>query len=207
MILQYQALLEKLPTVGDVTVHRDPAPAKYSSGFTWTITFETQIDNLEPLAVDGNSTAIPIVGANAELSVVEIRRGRLPQLDLDITGLEAGEAYIARVSAQNAAGFGPTTLADTENGGEQGSNNQGLGIVPFRIVTRTAPIAPSVAKVVPVSASQLDITLEAPDPSLDSNILGYKVRSDVEYMILDISLILDSFLVSAAIIRQKQGCI
>lgn len=166
-----------MPTVGDVTVARGAAPSGFSDGFTWTVTFETQIENLRLLVVDGNSTGIPIVGPNAQLSVVEARRGVPPSLALDLAGLDPGETYVARVSAANAAGYGPTTTAGAADGGDRGSNNDGLGVAPFGMVARAAPQAPRISGVVAVSASQLEAALEAPTDSPGFDALGYKVRS------------------------------
>lgn len=175
-----KVLLEQLPTVGDVTVVRGTSPAGFSHGYTWTVTFETQIGNLEPMFLDGNSsTAVPIVGPNAKLSVSEVRRGIPPSLDLDISGLESGITYVTRVSAKNEAGYGPTTLAGAGDGGYRGSNNVGLGIAPFSIVTRKAPPAPLVAGVTAVSASQLEVVLETPIESPGTDALGYKARTGI----------------------------
>ena len=84
-MIDLKVLLEQLPTVGDVTVVRGAAPAGFSDGFTWTVTFETQIDNLQPLVVDGTSTGtgIPIVGPDTLLDVVELQRGAPHSLALD----------------------------------------------------------------------------------------------------------------------------
>lgn len=176
-----KVLLERLPTVGDVTVVRGTSPAGFSHGFTWTVTFETQIGNLEPILLDGNSSAsLPIVGPNAKLSVTEVRRGVSPSLGLEISGLELGTTYVTRVSARNAAGYGPTTIAGAEDGGYRGGNNVGLGIAPFGIVTRKAPLAPVVAGVTAVSASQLEVVLETPIQSSGTNALGYKARNTLD---------------------------
>lgn len=168
--------LEKLPTVGDVTVVRRPAPAEFSDGFTWLVTFETQIGNIQQLYADGNSTLIPIAGANAQLSVSEVRRGQTPSLDVDVTGLENGATYVTRVSAKNAAGYGPSTTADGIDGGDRGSNNAGLGVVPFGVTIRTAPPAPLISSVEAVSASQLKVALQAPTGSPTGDTIRYKVR-------------------------------
>ena len=164
-----------------MTVVRGAAPAGFSDGFTWTVTFETQIDNLQDLVVDGTATEIPIVGPDALLDVVELQRGSPPSLALDLDGLEPGETYVARVSATNAAGDGPTTLAGAAEGGDRGSNNDGLGVAPFGVVARAAPQAPNISSVTAVSASQLEVTLEAPtaDPGFD--VYGYKVRDTTGY--------------------------
>lgn len=161
-----------------MTVVRGAAPAGFSNGFTWTVTFETQIDNLQDLAVDGGSTGIPIVppAPDAELSVVELQPGAPPSLTLDLNGLEPGETYVARVSATNAAGDGPTTLANAADGGDRGSNNDGLGVVPLGVVARAAPQAPNISSITAVSASQLEVTLEAPTAAPGYDVHGYKVR-------------------------------
>lgn len=144
------------------------------------MTFETQIDNLQELVVDGvfNGvlTEVPILPADAQLKVVEVQRGSPPSLALDLDALEPGEKYVARVSATNAAGYGPTTTADAAEGGDRGSNNDGLGVVPFGVVARAAPQAPRISGISAVSASQLEVTLEPPtdDPGFDVH--GYKVR-------------------------------
>lgn len=140
------------------------------------MTFETQIDNLQPLVVDGASTGIPIVGTDAQLSVVEVQRGAAPSLALDLDGLEPGETYVARVSATNAAGDGPTTLADAAEGGDRGSNNDGLGVSPFGMVARAAPQAPRISSITAVSASQLEVALEPPTDEAGYDVHGYKVR-------------------------------
>lgn len=98
-----------------------------------------------------------------------------PSLDVDITGLEPGRTYVTRVSAQNADGYGPSTLADGADGEDRGSNNDGLGIAPFGLDTRTAPPAPLIADVTAVSASQLEVTLETLADSPGVDVLGYKV--------------------------------
>lgn len=176
-----QVLLEQLPTVGDVTVVRGAAPSGFSNGFTWTVTFETQIDNLPDLSVDGVNAPIsisPSVGSeDVQLSVVEVQRGEPPSFSLDLDGLEPGEAYVTRVSAINADGQGPTTIAAAPDGGDRGSNNDGLGIVPFEVVARAAPQAPLIAGITAVSASQLEVTLEAPTDTVGFDVLGYKVRA------------------------------
>lgn len=174
-----QILLEQLHTTGDVRVARGPAPAGFPHGFTWTITFETQIENINLLEVNGNSTTIPIVGPGVHLAVVELQRGRSPSLDLDITGLEPGVTYATRVSAKNAAGYGPDTVADASDGGDRGSNNDGLGVSPFVVGAIRAPSTPVIAGIAAVSASQLEVSLEAPVESPGADVLGYKVRDSV----------------------------
>lgn len=162
--------------MGDVTVTRGPAPGSFSNGYTWIITFETQIENLQLLSVDGNSTAIPIVGADAQLTVTEIQRGASPSLSVDVSGLEPGTTYVTRVSALSTAGQGPTTLASATDGGDRGSNNDGLGVVPFGVVTRTAPSVPIIAGATAVSASQLEVLLKETGESTSADTLGYMVR-------------------------------
>lgn len=131
------------------------------------------------IRADGNSTGIPIVGPNAQLSVVETQAGASPSFSLDLDGLEPGETYVARVSALNAAGYGPTTTAVAVEGGDRGSNNDGLGIVPFGVVARAAPQAPHIASVTALSASQLEVVLEKATEAPGYEALGYKVTEFV----------------------------
>lgn len=168
-------MLERLPTVGDVTVARSSVSPGFSHGFTWTVTFETQIGNVESIFVDGNASAIPIAGPDANLWVVEVQRGRSPSLDITVTGLEPGETYFTRVSATNADGNGLSTLANAADGGGFGSNNDGDGIAPLAVVSRTAPRAPEIAGVNAISGSQLEVMLHATDEPSDVEALGYKV--------------------------------
>lgn len=179
LLTSTQTLLEGLPTVGDVTVTRGPAPTGSSNGFTWSITFETQTQNIELIVVDGNTTAIPIAGPNINIAVVEVRRGVAPSLDIPVTGLEPGTTYFTRVSAINADGYGPTTLAGATEGGARGGNNDGLGIAPLAVVPQTAPGAPVISDVNPVSASELKVELE-PVPYHGVSPLGVKVRKSTE---------------------------
>lgn len=139
------------------------------------------------LSVDGVTAPIPIspsVGSDdVQLSVVEVRRGEPPSLSLDLDGLEPGEAYITRVSALNSDGQGPTTIAAAADGGDRGSNKDGLGIVPFEVVARAAPQAPLIAGITAVSASQLEVTLEVPtDTAVGFDVLGYKVRAKLHIL-------------------------
>lgn len=175
--LHQQILLERLPTVGDVTVKRGAAPSGFSVGFTWTITFETQMHDIESIVVNGNITAVPIVGPNAHLEVVEVRRGVAPSLDVTVTGLDPDEAYFTRISAFNADGFGPTTLAVSGDGGARGGNVAGLGVSPLAVIAHTAPKAPVISHISAVSASQLEVVLEDSPPS-GVDPLGFKVRAE-----------------------------
>lgn len=175
LTLTKQVLLEKIPTVGDVTVTRGAAPAGYLHGFTWTVTFETNIGDLRAIHVDGNATAVPLAGPDVYLAVTEVRRGVTPTLDFDVTGLEAGETYFARASAINSAGAGPTTLVTATSGVNRGSNNDGVGIAPLAIVARTAPAAPAIEDVGVISASQLEVTLGKGSDPPGSEPMGYKV--------------------------------
>lgn len=175
-----QILLERLSTVGDVTVERGPAPSGFSIGFTWTITFETQIHDIESIVVDGNVTAVPIVGPNANLEVVEVRRGMAPSLDVPVTGLDPDEEYFTRVSAFNADGYGPTTLAMSGDGGARGGNIAGLGVSPLAVIAQSAPKAPVISHVSAVSASQLEVVLQDNIPS-GVDPLGFKVRTETNY--------------------------
>lgn len=169
-------LLQQLPTVGDVTVVRDSAPAGYSRGFIWTITFETQVGNLQSLSVDGNTTALPLVGQDVLLDVLEVRGGVHPSLQVDVNGLESGARYFARASATNSAGTGPTTLSLTQDRGALGGNNDGLGVAPLAVVAGSAPAAPVIADVSVVSASQLEVKLmPSDDHSGHHHPQGYKV--------------------------------
>ncbi|CAM9134269.1 unnamed protein product [Discosporangium mesarthrocarpum] len=167
-----EVLMEALPSVGDISVSRGPAPHGAAFGFSWTITFETQLGDLEDLFVDGNSTAIPISGVDAQLTVTEVTAGSLPALSLDVTDLEPGETFHARISASNEMGYGYSTLTD---GGGRGVNNDGLGMAPLAVVALSAPAAPIIDDITPVSASQLEVTLSV-GSALTANPLKYKVE-------------------------------
>ncbi|CAM9165015.1 unnamed protein product, partial [Choristocarpus tenellus] len=174
-----EVLLEDLSSVGDVTVSRGPPPNGAAHGFSWTITFETQLGDVENLQVDGNSTAVPISGDGAELAVTEQRKGLSPALALDIVGLEVGQTYHARVSTINMLGQGESTLATTVDGGARGGNNEGLGAVPLTVVARSPPVTPEIEKITAVSASQLEVSLSIPPDSMASsgaNASMYKVE-------------------------------
>lgn len=163
--------------MGDVTVTRGTAPIGSFHGFIWTITFETQVGNVKPITVDGNSTDVPLAGPNTRLGVVEVRRGKSPSLDIPVAGLEPGTTYFTRVSAINDDGFGPTTLARAKDGGTRGGNNDGLGVAPLSVVAHIAPSAPTISGITAVSASQLEVVLDPASDLSGMEPLGYKVRA------------------------------
>lgn len=119
--------LEATPTVGRVDVAR--AGPDENGGFTWAVTFLTELGDLPPLRVD----AAALSGTAPYGQVAERDAGVFPPFDsldpvnglplgsttlttLDdlaatVSALEQGIPYYFRVSAMNANGQGPAALA------------------------------------------------------------------------------------------------
>ncbi|CAM9683949.1 unnamed protein product, partial [Hapterophycus canaliculatus] len=127
--------LEALDTVGTVDVERydgdEEASAAVYGGYTWIVTFNTDLGDVSSLAADTMS----MTGTAPVLAVSESVKGVAPSfasldpynslplgsatltdladLSMSIAGLEEGVAYYFRVSASNFIGSGPTVVADT----------------------------------------------------------------------------------------------
>ena len=122
---QMQDALEALESVGQVTVTRSDVDV--NNGYTWTVTFTTELGNLPLMSMD----VIAMTGTLPEGLVSKFIPGMAPpfnsgtgglalgsvivtdmdNLQFDITGLRQGVFYSVRVSAANAVGYGDPVIA------------------------------------------------------------------------------------------------
>ena len=121
--------LRALDSIGDVAVVRTVAPDS-NNGYTWTVTFLTELGNLDSMLFDGAD----LTGTAATGVVAEYQQGVAPPFNsldpsrtlplgmqaitdmtnpyLEVDNLDQGIAYYFRVAAINAAGFqGPFAFA------------------------------------------------------------------------------------------------
>jgi hypothetical protein len=132
--------LEALVSIGNVAVTRTAAAAGY--GYTWSVTFSSQLGDLPLLGL--NSAVVnqpPITPAAATLTIQEVTKGVAPQSELTVTGLDAqGGVYAARAAAVNAAGAEQYAEFDSAT-----------------VTTGTAPAAPVIANATAISSSELEV--------------------------------------------------
>ena len=158
-----KAALEALSTVGTVDVARTVA-ADENLGFTWTVTFRTNLGDLEPLVVDYRA----LTGTVATASVQEVKKGVFPpfnskdpahglalgsktvtnlqDLSLVASSLKQGIPYYFRVSASNAVGTGLPMVS----------------VPPFVAPMPQPPSAPQDVRLAVVDGKSLRVTTRAP---------------------------------------------
>ncbi|CAM9982716.1 unnamed protein product, partial [Phaeothamnion confervicola] len=173
-----QGGLEALYSVGRVTVEREViayAAAPAARGFSWRITYDTRPGELPLLAVDGNATAVPLVGTGVRLSVYALANGFAPDASTTVDNLLPGEAYHARVRAFSNVGDGVSSANTAAS--VRGTNNAGEGVVPLTRAVTQLPPPPAIASVAAVSASQLFVALApAEEAGAGRPALGYLVE-------------------------------
>jgi hypothetical protein len=158
-----KAALEALSTVGTVDVVRT-ANADENQGYTWTVTFKTNLGDLDAIVVDYRA----LTGTVATASVAEVRKGVFPpfnskdpahglalgsttvtnlaELRLVASALKQGIPYYFRVSANNAVGTGLPMISSP----------------PFVAPMPQPPSAPQDVTLSVVDGSALRVTTRAP---------------------------------------------
>ncbi|CAM9800578.1 unnamed protein product [Ectocarpus sp. 6 AP-2014] len=123
--------LEALDTVGTVDVERYDGDEEVYAGYTWIVTFNTDLGDVSSLTADTMS----MTGSAPVLAVSESVKGVAPSfasldpynslplgsatltdlsdLSMFVAGLEEGVAYYFRVTASNYIGAGPPAVAET----------------------------------------------------------------------------------------------
>jgi hypothetical protein len=132
--------LEAQVSIGNVAVTRTAAAAGY--GYTWSVTFSSQLGDLPLLGLNrAPVNQPPITPAAATLTRTEITKGVAPQSEVTVTGLAAqGGVYAARAAAVNAAGADQYAEFDKAT-----------------VTTGTAPAAPVIANATAISSSELEV--------------------------------------------------
>jgi uncharacterized protein YpmB len=198
--------LEELSSIGIVSVSRttdtvtttiDSTAYTTTEGYTWRVTFLTNLGNLPLLTY---TTALS--GTNWAITVTEKTMGVAPTKKYHVPQLATGNQYHVRIASGNEFGFGPYTTTTIRNGGQNADGFLDFpcttepcplapqrigGVVPLILPVRQAPGAPalhrtnpltdSVKKTTPVpySASQLYTSWDAADTK-GSPIEKYKVE-------------------------------
>lgn len=157
-----QAALQGLSTVGSVEVVRDQVDE--NNGFTWSVSFVTDLGDLEPMVVDDRA----LTGTVATATVQEVVNGRLPgfstkdpeyglslgsktitsldELSLTVSELKQGIPYYFRVTAINAVGVSGARIASP----------------PFLLPLAQPPSAPSSVELSILNGDSLRVTTHPP---------------------------------------------
>ena len=167
--------LESLDTIGRVNVVRS-APTE-NNGYTWRITFLTELGNLNAMIYDGTDmtgTAVygvvakSVPGVMPPFNSLSVSDGLplgaavvtdLTDLSLLVGYLSQGIAYYFRVSATNSLGQGPYAFAS----------------VPYVIPELQLPGGPSNVNLTVVDGTTLKLSFSPPALDGGSNIMNYKV--------------------------------
>merc|ERR1711871_1933098 len=162
--------------IGDVSVFRSKADE--NNGFTWSITFLTELGDVPAIEFDGRS----LEGTVAKGVVSEHRKGISPpfnsldqanglplgsaivtdlsNLAVTVSGLEQGVEYYFRVAAVNAVGQGPYSFAS----------------VPYAIPKPQRPGVPSSPTLATVDSKTLLTSFNAPLLDGGEDVTSYRVE-------------------------------
>jgi hypothetical protein len=173
---QVESALEALDTIGDVTVERSLMDE--NGGFTWTVTFLTELGDVPDMVLDG----LDLTGTVATGTVAVERVGVMPPFDsldpankiplgsavindltdlsLTVTDLEEGIAYYFRVRAINSVGPGDYAYAD----------------VPFAIPEPQRPGRPSNAMLEVIDGTSMEVSFSPPLLDGGDDVTFYRVE-------------------------------
>lgn len=144
--LDVQVKLQNLPTVGRLNVTRSD---NANFGVTWTITFLSNIGDLPLFQVD----PALLTGTGATVKVNEIVKGVEVPFEAVVDGLRPHQAYYVRAYARNLNGYGAGTDV---------IQRDGKGALPLYASVGSAPDAPAITGLWPVSGSELEIKFADP---------------------------------------------
>lgn len=171
-----QIALQALNTIGMVDVIRSVSDE--NNGYTWTVTFLTELGSLDMLQFDGvDMTGTVVTGLVAKattgvsplfnsLSVINgLPLGSAPVTDMSnlallVSNLDQGIAYYFRVAAINAVGRGPYGLAAT----------------PYAVPLLRQPGMPIVPTLTVVDGTSLTVAFQPPVLDGGANVNNYKVN-------------------------------
>jgi len=168
--------LELLPTIERVDVSRVGPDENY--GYTWQVTFLTELGDVPPLYVDiqGMTGTAPWsrtyerdIGVFPPFDSLDPQNGlplgstsitSLDDLSIHITELEQGIPYYFRVSALNANGQGPSSLASPA----------------YAVPLPQSPTAPTGVSLTVVDGGSLSVATMAPERDGGEEIDRYRVQ-------------------------------
>lgn len=135
--------LESLPTVGIVNVTRETT----NVGYSWTISFASNVGNLPLIAVADTST---LMGTDKSVQVTEVVQGNSGLNDIVVGGLDNGKRYASRVYALNTKGSGESSFSDSRTD----AGNQ-----PLSKIAASKPSMVSVSSASATSKHSVDLAI------------------------------------------------
>jgi hypothetical protein len=184
-----QNALENLPTIGKVLVHRSSKDE--NNGYTWTVTFLTNLGSLNLIQFDNSDMTGTFVNGNVKKLIDGVSppfnsldpRSNLPlgsimvtdldNLEATVTGLDQGIAYYFRVAAVNSIGQGPYSFSS----------------VPYAIPQPQRPGSPIAVELNKVDGSSLQVTFNPPQLDGGQAITFYKVDYANEEFVAEVQQI------------------
>ena len=158
--------LENLVTVGSIDVSR----AKNGFGYSWMITFQTNLGPVNSLVAVGTELTGPQASISVSKSSVGIVASGygsqiitdLTQLTYTISGLTTGTTYLVRIAAANSEGYGSVILTS-----------------PLSEVPRETPAATTGVSLITLSSTMLKVIWNPPaDGTLSGGALITKYKID-----------------------------
>jgi hypothetical protein len=168
--------LEVLDTIGEVTISRSTVDE--NNGYTWSVTFLTELGNVDSIIFDDAS----MVGTVVTGTVAETVQGIAPQfnsldqssglplgsvvitdlttLSATVSSLDEGIAYYFRVSAINSIGQGPYAYAPT----------------PYAIPAMQRPSVPVTPTLAVIDGTSLDVQFNPPQLDGGQDVTFYRVE-------------------------------
>ena len=177
-----EAALDALSTIGDVDVTRSTSDE--NGGYTWSITFLSNLGALPTLISDDND----ITGTAASVTVATLTPGQSPPFNSDeynsitvtdlsdlsatASDLRQGIPYYFRVSAMNAIGTGPATVA----------------FPPYSLPTPQVPSTPTDVLLSVVDGSTLSVQFDTPALTGGEPIDTYQVEYSTDAFVDEIQV-------------------
>ena len=124
--------------------------------------YVTQITRMSLVSLENQRSNTGTACAQVE----EVRAGVATSTTYDVSGLESGKTYYARVSASNEVGYGSETTSE---------QSLGLGIAPMSHQVMTSPDAVTITNIRAISGSQVEVQWSDPENNGDE-IEGYLVE-------------------------------
>lgn len=145
--LDVQVKLQNLPTVGRLNVTRMDNAVPY--GVTWTVSFLSNTGDLPLFVVDRTL----LTGTNAAVVVKEVVKGVEVPFEAIVDGLSPNNEYYVRAYARNLNGYGAGTDL---------IQRDGKGALPLYARVGSAPDAPVITSLLPISGSEMEVQFKDP---------------------------------------------
>ena len=168
--LTVKTALENLITIGSVDVSR----ARNGYGYSWLITFQTNLGPVNSLIAIGTELTGPQTSISVSKAAVGVSASGygsqivtdLTSLSYTISGLTTGTSYMVRIAASNTEGYGPVALTS-----------------PLSDIPRETPAAPTSVSLISLSSTSLKVAWSPPadgEMSGGAAITKYKIQWDTD---------------------------